>query len=70
MTQSPAERTGRMPETMNAVICHGPENYRMEEVAVPLPGPGEALVKVEAATRNSTYAAPISVRTAGRPRSR
>ena len=40
--------TAQIPETMKAVICHGPENYQLEEVAVPRPGPGEALVKVEA----------------------
>ena len=38
----------QIPATMPAVICHGPENYVLEEVAVPTPGPGEALVKVEA----------------------
>lgn len=38
----------RVPETMQAVICHGPENYQLETVAVPRPGPGEALVRVEA----------------------
>ena len=37
-----------LPETMQAVVCHGPEDYRMEEVPVPRPGPGEALVQVEA----------------------
>jgi erythritol/L-threitol dehydrogenase len=37
-----------LPETMQAVICHGPEDYRLETVAVPKPGPGEALVRVEA----------------------
>ncbi|MGI5493743.1 alcohol dehydrogenase catalytic domain-containing protein [Microtetraspora malaysiensis] len=37
-----------IPETMQAVVCHGPENYRMEEVPVPKPGKGEALVRVEA----------------------
>jgi erythritol/L-threitol dehydrogenase len=37
-----------MAETMPAVVCHGPEDYRMEEVPVPEIGPGEALVKVEA----------------------
>jgi threonine dehydrogenase-like Zn-dependent dehydrogenase len=37
-----------LPETMQAVICHGPENYQIEEVAVPRPGPGEVLVKVDA----------------------
>ena len=43
-----APATEQIPETMKAVICHGPENYQLEEVAVPRPGPGEALVKVEA----------------------
>ncbi|WP_019204475.1 erythritol/L-threitol dehyrogenase [Tsukamurella sp. 1534] len=38
----------RIPETMSAVVCHGPEDYRLEEVPVPKPGPGEALVRVEA----------------------
>lgn len=40
--------TTTIPEKMQAVICHGPEDYRLEEVPVPVPGPGEALVKVEA----------------------
>jgi len=33
---------------MQAVVCHGPEDYRLEEVDRPTPGPGEALVRVEA----------------------
>ena len=37
-----------MPDTMQAVICHGPKDYRLEEVDVPRPGPGQALVRVEA----------------------
>ena len=37
-----------IPDRMKAVICHGPENYSLEEIAVPRPGPGEILVKVEA----------------------
>ncbi|MGB3371729.1 MAG: erythritol/L-threitol dehyrogenase [Rhodococcus sp. (in: high G+C Gram-positive bacteria)] len=37
-----------IPEKMAAVVCHGPEDYRLEEVPVPVPGPGEALVRVEA----------------------
>ena len=37
-----------VPDTMQAVICHGPEKYALEEVAVPRPGPGEALIKVDA----------------------
>lgn len=38
----------QLPESMQAVVCHGPEDYRLEEVPVPVPGPGEALVQVEA----------------------
>ena len=38
----------QIPETMSAVICHGPENYELETARVPSPGPGEALIKVEA----------------------
>jgi len=56
MSTAPAENTTtpesavsgpRLPETMQAVVVHGPENYQLETVAVPRPGPGEALVKVE-----------------------
>jgi threonine dehydrogenase-like Zn-dependent dehydrogenase len=35
-----------IPETMKAVRCYGPRDYRLEEVPVPRPGPGEVLVKV------------------------
>ena len=38
----------QLPKTMQAVTCYGPEDYRLEEATVPVPGPGEALVKVEA----------------------
>ena len=44
-----ASSWSEIPQTMKAVICHGPEDYRLEDVAVPRPGPGEALIKVEAA---------------------
>ena len=37
-----------VPTTMQAVVCHGPRDYRLEELPVPTPGPGEALVRVEA----------------------
>lgn len=37
-----------VPDQMLAVVCHGPEDYRLAEVPVPVPGPGEALVQVEA----------------------
>ncbi len=40
--------TTMRPTTMQAVVCHGPEDYRLEAVPVPQPGPGEALVRVEA----------------------
>lgn len=37
-----------MASTMRAVVVHGPEKYVLEEIPVPTPGPGQALVKVEA----------------------
>lgn len=33
---------------MKAVVCHGPEDYRLEEVPTPVPGPGEIVIRVEA----------------------
>lgn len=37
-----------LPKTMRAVRCHAPEDYRLEEVAVPIPGPGEVVIKLDA----------------------
>jgi erythritol/L-threitol dehydrogenase len=37
-----------LPKTMMAVRTHGPRDYRVEEVPVPTPGPGELLIEVEA----------------------
>lgn len=37
-----------LPTTMRAVVCHGPEDYRLEELPVPQPGPDELVIKVEA----------------------
>jgi threonine dehydrogenase-like Zn-dependent dehydrogenase len=37
-----------MNSTMQAVVIHGREDYRLEQVPMPVPGPGEALVKVHA----------------------
>jgi len=37
-----------LPKTMPAVVCHGPEDYRLEERPVPKPSAGEVVVKVEA----------------------
>ena len=34
-------------KTMQAVVCRGPEDYRLEEWKVPEPGPGEVVIKVE-----------------------
>ena len=44
------EEVTRMSETktMTAVVCHGPKDYRLEEVPIPERGPGEALIEVEA----------------------
>ncbi|ENH96877.1 threonine dehydrogenase-like protein [Gracilibacillus halophilus YIM-C55.5] len=38
----------QLPETMKAVVCHGPEDYRVEEVNTPTAGPGEIVIKVKA----------------------
>ena len=35
-----------LPKTMQAVVCHGPRDYRLEERAVPEPGPGEVVIRV------------------------
>jgi erythritol/L-threitol dehydrogenase len=37
-----------IPTRMQAVVVHGPKDYRLEEVDVPTPGPGELLLRVEA----------------------
>ncbi|MEA3337753.1 MAG: alcohol dehydrogenase catalytic domain-containing protein [Chloroflexota bacterium] len=31
---------------MRAIVCHGPQDYRLEEWAVPEPGPGEVVIQV------------------------
>ena len=36
-----------LPKTMPAIICYGPEDYRFEEWAVPQPGPGEVVIRVQ-----------------------
>ena len=54
MSEPGSKSTGGSPrrsgpsDRMQAVICLGPENYQIDEVDVPDPGPGEALVRVEA----------------------
>lgn len=37
-----------IPSRMTAVVVHGPEDYRLEEVDVPEPAAGELLIEVEA----------------------
>ncbi|MBW3638192.1 MAG: alcohol dehydrogenase catalytic domain-containing protein [Armatimonadetes bacterium] len=34
---------------MRAVVCHGPEDYRLQELPTPQAGPGEVVVKIEVA---------------------
>lgn len=38
-----------LPDTMPAVVCHGPGDYRLEERPVPRPGPGEVVIRVNSA---------------------
>lgn len=37
-----------IPNKMAAIICHGPEDYRLEERPVPQPGPEAVLIRVNA----------------------
>lgn len=37
-----------LPKTMRVIRCHGPEDYRLEEVPTPTPGPGEVVIKLDA----------------------
>ena len=45
-----ARPTGRAHETMRAAVFHGPHHVRVEEVARPRPGPGEAVIHVTLTT--------------------
>ncbi len=36
-----------LPKTMQAVVCYGPEDYRLEEWAVPTPGLEEVVIRVQ-----------------------
>lgn len=38
-----------MSESMSAVVNHGPRDYRLETVPKPVAGPGEAIIRVDAA---------------------
>ena len=38
-----------IPETMRAAVLYGKEDVRIERLPVPQPGPGEILLKIEAA---------------------
>lgn len=33
---------------MTAIVCHGPEDYRVEQVRRPVPGPHEAVIRISA----------------------
>lgn len=37
-----------MSETMRAIVCHAPMDYRLEQVPIPDAGPGEVIIKVNA----------------------
>ena len=37
-----------MPKTMTAIVCHGPQDYRVEQIALPIPGPREITIRIGA----------------------
>jgi len=43
-----------MSDSMRAAVLHGPEDLRIEEVALPEPGPGEVRIKVDVALTGGT----------------
>lgn len=47
-TDTTTQTTAGIPTTMRAVVVHGPEDYRLEERPVPVPGPGELLLRTDA----------------------
>ncbi len=40
--------SGNLPRTMQALVCHAPHDYRLEEVEVPRAGPDDIIIEVEA----------------------
>lgn len=51
MTAPPEHRT---KPVMRAALLHGPEDVRMEDVPIPVPGPGEVLARVDVASIDFT----------------
>ena len=45
----PAQAPETLPRTMRAVVCHAPHDYRLEEKPTPQAGPGEIVIRVDAA---------------------
>ena len=45
----PTQTDESLPRTMRAVVCHAPEDYRLEEKPTPQAGPGEVVVRIDAA---------------------
>jgi threonine dehydrogenase-like Zn-dependent dehydrogenase len=43
-----ARENDMVADTMKVIRTHGPRDYRLEEIAVPTPGPGEVLIEVDA----------------------
>lgn len=41
------ELMSQLPEKMSAVVCHGPQDYRLEHVPTPVPKAKELVIKVK-----------------------
>jgi len=54
LNTAPETDARELPATMSALILESPGNLQLETVPVPMPGPGELLVRVRAATTCGT----------------
>jgi D-arabinose 1-dehydrogenase-like Zn-dependent alcohol dehydrogenase len=45
-----AATSAAYPSSMRAAVFHGPNDIRVEEVARPHPGPGEAVIRITLTT--------------------
>ncbi len=47
--KEPEHMETELPDSMPAVVAHGPGDYRLEQLPVPKPGRGEVVIKIKSA---------------------